>query len=484
MSSEKILSTHGVYSGLCHPLLNAAQCLALGTITALDTGRETLTERAGLALAQLALAVAPHARRIWVAAGTGGTAAIGLDAALHLLQWGKGVHVSTPLETTLLPVGMAHAVQRLSSAGATLSHHPPEDWDACIDAMLGIGLHDAPQNTYSDWIDIINTKKGCVIAADVPSGLMADTGATPGACVRATHTLTLLGLKPGLFTHHGRDVCGTVWFNALGTHAPMPPVAWLNPAPSVQPRRHASNKGNYGDVMVIAGMATMQGASILAARAALHGGAGRVYLGVPPQRLLHADGDLPADLMQRNVDTADVHGMTLVVGCGGGKEVSHMLPHWLSASTQLVLDADALNAIAACDALKDLVKQRVAHTTIMTPHPLEAARLLGCKVQDVQSDRLHAAQQLANRYHCTVVLEGSGTVVAAPSRTPHLNVTGNAKLAIAGAGDVLSGMMAAAWAHHADAWRAACEACYQHGALADGWPRAHALTASRLIEHM
>jgi hydroxyethylthiazole kinase-like uncharacterized protein yjeF len=151
-------------------------------------------------------------------------------------------------------------------------------------------------------------------------------------------------------------------------------------------------------------------------------------------------------------------------------------------SKHLVLDADALNAIAASADHQKLLQGRAGDTTVITPHPLEAARLLGCSVGEMQADRLRSAQLLANQFKCTVILKGSGSIIAAPDRVPHINPTGNGKLAIAGTGDVLAGMTGAALARHASAWKAACEACYHHGALADQWMKPTSLTASGLLE--
>jgi hydroxyethylthiazole kinase-like uncharacterized protein yjeF len=150
----------------------------------------------------------------------------------------------------------------------------------------------------------------------------------------------------------------------------------------------------------------------------------------------------------------------------------------------LVLDADALNAIARESALDERLVARAASgfQTVITPHPLEAARLLGLTTTQIQNNRLQAATQLAQRLRCTVVLKGSGTVIAALGRTPVINSTGNARLATAGTGDVLAGLVGAKLAGGHNAFEAACQACYQHGALADHWPMQHALTASALAK--
>ena len=151
-----------------------------------------------------------------------------------------------------------------------------------------------------------------------------------------------------------------------------------------------------------------------------------------------------------------------------------------------MLDADALNAIASDAALAQALADRApkAHATVLTPHPLEAARLLGTDTASVQSHRLAAAEQLAERFQCVVVLKGSGTVVAAPNQAPRINPTGNALLATAGTGDVLAGLIGAYWAAGPAPLDAAAEAVYAHGRAADTWPAEQALTASALAQRM
>ena len=160
-----------------------------------------------------------------------------------------------------------------------------------------------------------------------------------------------------------------------------------------------------------------------------------------------------------------------------------MLPRVLSTTRALVLDADALNAIAADTQLQTLLQARAARPgrqTVLTPHPLEAARLLGCDTARVQADRLAAAATLAQRFGCCVLIKGSGTVVAAPGRTPAINPTGNARLATAGTGDVLAGLIAARLAGGLDSFDAACAAAWVHGRVAQDWTDGTPLTAAAL----
>jgi hydroxyethylthiazole kinase-like uncharacterized protein yjeF len=225
----------------------------------------------------------------------------------------------------------------------------------------------------------------------------------------------------------------------------------------------------------------MSGAALLAASAALHAGAGRVFAALLDGGSLAVDTSQP-DLMLRPWDSLDLAAMSVVCGCGGGDAVRAVLPKVLSTARSLVLDADALNSIAADTQLQSLLQARCrrARATVITPHPLEAARMLGCTAVQVQADRLAASRELVQRFGCVVVLKGSGTVIAAPEVAPLINPTGNARLATAGTGDVLAGMIAARIAAGLPALEAAAGAVYTHGSAADNWPAGRPLTASAL----
>ncbi|MBT9506497.1 NAD(P)H-hydrate dehydratase [Rhodoferax sp.] len=450
----------------------------------------TLMQRAGLAVARLALATTPHAETIWVACGPGNNGGDGMEAAGHLQRWGKQVVVTWLGSLDKAPPDAASSCQRAMEACVMFADEPPQNYDLCIDALLGIGASNrAPEGRMAAWIALMNSTSAPVLAVDIPTGLHADTGALWHPCVNARHTLSLLTLKPGLFTAHGRDTSGTVWLDALGaghdaadTPIPRdPPTAWLSGAPKDLKRAHASHKGSFGDVAVVGGAIGMTGAALLAASAALHGGAGRVFVGLLDGGSMSVDTSQP-ELMFRPVNALDFKGMTVVCGCGGGESVGALLPRIFSTLSPVVIDADALNLVANDVQLQTLLvnrNKRLANT-VLTPHPLEAARLLGNSTAQVQHDRLSAAQQLAQRFGCTVVLKGSGTVLAAPDEVPVINPSGNARLATAGTGDVLAGMIGAQLAAGKSTFQAACDAVYQHGLLADKWPEDQPLTAGLL----
>ena len=472
-----------------------------------------LMARAGAAVARLARALAPHARGIWIACGPGNNGGDGLVAARHLLEHFRSNAVPPQLVVTLtgdpasLPPDAARALAEALAAGVTLSDAPPDTFDLGIDALLGIGARDAPRYRIREQLAHMHAAGGAVLAVDVPSGLMADSGVYLGPAPRAStaprHTLSLLTLKPGLFTADGRDLAGTVWLDPLETtpDARHPHQALLfgqdtRPAP----RPHAAHKGSQGDVVVIGGQdiahngAGMTGAAVLAARAALSGGAGRVYLGLLGENADAVRWDpVCPELMFRRVDlltqTRDLmQGATVVCGCGGGSAVVAVLPTVLSTAHSLVLDADALNRISEDSALRTLLLQRKQRglCTVITPHPLEAARLLGCSTAEVMGDRLAAAKALCESLGVICVLKGSGTVVVAPGELPHINSSGNPALATAGTGDVLAGWIGAALArdaHQTDArLQSVLAAVFAHGLLADRWvnQRDETLTAHRL----
>jgi hydroxyethylthiazole kinase-like uncharacterized protein yjeF len=379
----------------------------------------------------------------------------------------------------------------------------PDEVDLVIDALLGLGAARAPAGQLADAIESINRRSCPRLAVDLPSGLAADTGARAGATVIATHTLTLLTLKPGLFTADGRSHSGDIWFDSLGVDLAGrldAPDAWLGDAAAMQQLRpargHGGHKGRYGDVIAVGGAAGMGGALVLAARAALVGGAGRVFACPLDVSMPSFDGRMP-ELMWRprlwQNDPGSLESSTVVAGCGGGEAIRESLPVLLARSARLVLDADALNTIAADSTLQRLLTARAARgaPSVLTPHPLEAARLLGnADAGAVQADRLSAAQRLADQFACTVLLKGSGSVITAPAQVPVINPSGNARLASAGTGDVLAGWMAGLWSAAASRWPAASgfevaqAAAYTHGQAAQAGDASMPLPASALIEHL
>jgi ADP-dependent NAD(P)H-hydrate dehydratase / NAD(P)H-hydrate epimerase len=483
------------------PLWSAAATRSIEQAAALALPPHTLMQRAGLSVAKLACAIAPHARVIWLACGPGNNGGDGLEAAMHLRIWGREPIVTWLGDEVRCPPDALASFERAREAGVIFADAPPARWDMAVDALLGIGAKRAPDGVMRQWLEAMAQSAAPVLQVDVASGLDVDTGCWLSASptentinsiasraysmpatshfISQKYTLSLLALKPGLFTAQGRDACGEIWFDDLDVVGDgAAPTAWLSGAAqmALPQRLHASHKGSYGDVAVIGGASGMQGAALLAARAALLSGAGRVFVGL-------LGGEMPVDLFQpelmlRDVADLDFEGKTVVCGCGGGDMVRRVLPRVISSSQRLVMDADALNALSVDESLQTLLKARAAKNlpTILTPHPLEAARLLGLTTAQVQADRLKAAQTLADCFACTVILKGSGSIIASPDCIPAINPTGDARLATAGTGDVLAGMCGAFLAamHETDAHAVAQKACWAHGALVSDEPNSNA----------
>ena len=479
--------TQSIKSQPIWPLYNVAQTQAIERTAHANELPHTLMQRAGWACARLALAITPHARTIWIACGPGNNGGDGLEAAVHLKAWGKNPVVTWFGQSDTLPRDAQHAMARAHAAGVTIQTDIPANFDLVIDALLGIGAQRPPESAIADWLLAMQNSDRPVLCIDVPTGLLADTGEWQGPKLvngQERHTLSLLTLKPGLFTASGRDAAGQVWFNDLGITPNHMPSAWLQQTrQSDKAPAHNSHKGSLGDVMVIGGAPGMTGAAVLASLGALHGGAGRVFTGVLDETAGHSISAAHPVLMVRPATELDMSHATVVCGCGGGDAIRALLPRVLSSSQQLVLDADALNAIARDAGLQTLLRQRHARNkpTVLTPHPLEAARLHNTSTPQIQQNRLDAAQQMAEEFQCVVVLKGSGSVIAGPGQTPIINGSGNARLATAGTGDVLAGWIGAYMANGLSAWDASCQAIYLHGHSADNWPsEGPALDAARL----
>jgi ADP-dependent NAD(P)H-hydrate dehydratase / NAD(P)H-hydrate epimerase len=483
--------------------------------------RHTLMGMAGLNASRLAMSIAPHARSVWVACGPGNNGGDGLIAAIEIQTWmnstGGTVWVTFLGQEESLPSDALWALGAARSAGVVFSRPPPEQQiDLGVDAMLGIGISSKSHptaNPIPSTMAALRSQCETLLCVDTPSDLDAFTGSprwsniTPTNPAQRVHTLTFLTLKPGLLTGAGRDLAGTVWLDSL---QPIPHVTpqgrWLPKATKwpIKPRWHTSHKGSHGDVWVLGGQTTeggahMLGAIVLAGRAAASAGAGRVTLlpvgagqkdlpldPVHPELMIdHRPPPQPGQSLQRGV---------WVVGCGGGMAICHWLPAVLASSSPVILDADALNQIACSQDLRQSLQARKKSgaISVITPHPLEAARLLDTDTGCVQSDRISAAQALSDKFNCICVLKGSGTVIAGPDSLPQINGTGNANLATAGTGDVLAGLIGGVMAgldfspHSVDQWHKALgsvlQAVHAHGLAAETWPINRAFTTAALPE--
>jgi hydroxyethylthiazole kinase-like uncharacterized protein yjeF len=437
-----------------------------------------LMERAGLAAAELARERFLGAgRSALVLAGPGNNGGDGFVLARQLRQWWYRVTVVFTGDRDKLSDDARAALDAWLAAGGRIEAEVPRSivFDLVVDALFGIGLERDITGRYAELIGYVNDQPAPVLALDIPSGLQADHGRILGCGVRADCTLTFIALKPGLLTLDGPDQAGEVQVAELGldVEALLPARGRLiSPnilACALLPRPRNSHKGTFGNVGVIGGAYGMTGAALLAGRAALKLGAGRVYLG-----LLGADSPrldpVQPELMLRTAEQALElnHQTCLVVGPGLGQsaEARDVVRTALHREIPLVLDADALNLIGTDAELQQHCRRRTA-PTLMTPHPAEAGRLLQTPTARVQADRLGAALQLAPRYRAAIALKGVGTVCALPDGRWYVNPSGNPGMGSAGMGDVLSGILGALLAQGATDDLALLAGVCLHGAAAD-----------------
>jgi NAD(P)H-hydrate epimerase len=362
--------------------------------------------------------------------------------------------------------------QRLGLAYATAADVPPERYalegiDLIVDALLGTGVKDAPRGAYQEAIRRINAAACPVVAVDLPSGLDADTGAMPGEVVHAAHTVTFAYPKLGLLTFPGAERIGTLHIADIG-------FDWQRLAddiacrlltkeelrPYVKKRAADSNKGDYGHVAVIAGSQGMAGAPALVARGAQRAGAGLVTVlaaaCVQPMiaakldeqmtlALPDADGAVAAAAFDAIAHFAE-RATVLCIGPGlTTAPAAVALVQRLLAEIQkpIVLDADGLNALAQRPECLVGRPDDLRAPLILTPHPGEAARLLGTSIAAVQSDRIAAVRELARRFRAVALLKGRYTLISDPEGRVAINTTGNPGMATGGAGDTLTGILGA-----------------------------------------
>lgn len=459
------------------PICSVADIRAIETRAA----DQPLMDRAGLAAAAVARdMLADRRARVLILAGPGNNGGDAFVVARHLASWFFDVVICARDGGTHMPppAAAARAAWR-DCGGATVADWTDDrDFGLIVDGLFGIGLKRVIDEVYARWIAQANDSSIPILALDVPSGLDAETGVAQTPTVHARATATFIALKPGLVTLDGPDHCGAISVHRLDIadgHIPATAGSLLDwavlrtalPDALLRARRNV-HKGTYGTLGVVGGSDGMVGASLLAARAALYLGAGKVLVGLAaterpavdwqqPELMLRAAGEV----LERQLDA-----LVIGPGLGTGDRARHLLDGALRLATPLVLDADALTLIATDAALAAAVAARSA-PTVVTPHPAEAARLAGVETSDIQADRLEAALRMARRLNAAVVLKGAGTVLAYPGGRWAINGSGNPGLASGGTGDVLAGMLGALLAQGVVFDAALPLAVCLHGAAAD-----------------
>lgn len=426
-----------------------------------------LMERAGHAVFEAILMYFPQVRHVAVICGAGNNGGDGYVVARLLLQSGikVSVYAKEPDKNLEGDAGIAkHSF--VDVGGVVLSHQEflqldnQNEPDVIIDALLGTGISGDLREDSKQLIEMMNSASAPIIAVDLPSGLDPDSGAVKTLAIQALITVNFVALKQGLFTALGPDYCGRLLFSGLGIYEAfakvIQPSATTLSSKSIgsMPRRtQASHKGTFGHVLCFGGDLGMSGAIYLSGKAALRSGAGKVSIFCHPQNI-HSVSCLSAELMVRSATLTDDEMIkriqsvdVLVFGPGLGQSewskslFSQLMRCLKHRNIPMVWDADALNLFAQ-NMLDTEEKREVKHSWVFTPHPLEAARLLGCSVQEVNQQRTESARKIAQKFGVTCVLKGAGTIVSDRSRT-HINMSGNPGMATAGAGDVLTGIIAA-----------------------------------------
>ncbi|UCC15424.1 MAG: NAD(P)H-hydrate dehydratase [Gammaproteobacteria bacterium] len=417
------------------------------------------------------------AMRLTVFCGAGNNAGDGYVIARLALESGAGAEVLHLVDPDKLVGDAARAAADFSASGGTHRTFEPgmEIGDTVVvDALLGTGIDREVSGRFAEAVNAINAAECPVCAVDVPSGLSADTGQVLGVAVKADMTASFVGMKAGLLTGSGPACCGTVLYDSLG--APddvfegMPVKARRITGaelPTLLPHRPGdAHKGLYGHVLIIGGGPGMPGAARMAGEAALRAGAGLVSIATRPEHIAAIVAGRP-ELMCKGVETAaDLAPMlerATIVALGPGLGQSHwsrsLHEMAMASDLPLVVDADGLNLLAEAPAARG--------NWILTPHPGEASRLLRQDTASIQSDRFSAVTGLAERYLAVAVLKGAGSLVAAPGEGIALCDAGNPGMAVAGMGDVLTGLIAGIAAQIDDLYAAARLAVLVHGLAGD-----------------
>lgn len=416
-------------------------------------------------------------RPLLVVCGAGNNAGDGYVIARLATAAGSRAKVIYLVEPDTLKGDAARAATDYAAAGGTseaFDGQLPDDDSVVVDALLGTGLDRPVSGRFAEAVAAINAAGRPVVAVDVPSGLNADTGALMGSAVRADMTVTFVGMKCGLLTGRGPEFCGTILYDSLGV--PEEVFAGLDAKArritedearmALAPRPRDAHKGISGHVLVIGGGIGMPGAVRMAGEAALRAGAGLVTVATRVEHVAAVAANRP-ELMCVGVagpeDLASLLERATVVTIGPGLGQTEwavdLLGAVLGTGLPVVLDADGLNLLSEAPTDRG--------NWILTPHPGEAARLLGEDTETIQRDRFAAVAELASRYAAVAVLKGAGSLVSDPQGRIGLCDAGNPGMAVAGMGDVLTGVVAGLLAQTHDLWRAATVGVLLHALAGD-----------------
>ncbi|MCC5797213.1 MAG: NAD(P)H-hydrate dehydratase [Methylophaga sp.] len=465
---------------LPHALYTAEQTRSLDRTASeqYDLPASVLMTRAGTAALTQLISKWPKTKHIVVICGAGNNGGDGFELARQALSEAIQPTVFQFGDEKVMSAEALAAREHCLAAGINIQPFENDipECDLIVDALMGTGLNRPVEGALAQAIETINTasKQTAVLSLDIPSGLHADTGQALGCAVNATVTLSYIGLNVGLFTGEAADHCGQINFDSLGVPAAVydevPATAnrlsLHQYQPQLAPRKRTAHKGLFGHLLVVGGDHGMSGAVRMAAEAGARIGSGLTSVAT---RTTHAPfvTMMRPEIMSHGVETAEsikpllnaANAVTLGPGLGQRTWSRELFNQTIASSLPMVVDADALNL------LSDAAEYH--NNWILTPHPGEAARLLGSSTKAIQADRLAAIQELQKRYGGVVVLKGAGTLVCDGKAQIYLSDFGNPGMATGGMGDVLAGIIGGLLAQHFSLLDAACLGVVLHGMAAD-----------------
>ena len=437
-----------------------------------DIDEDSLMRRAGQAAWRRLLEIGPQAHRVLVLCGPGNNGGDGWVLAKHALDSGRDVRAlqlnGQPARAQ--PAQQMAAEYRDAGGKIEIFDGTLPSADIVVDALFGIGCNRGLAGDAALLVDAANASGIPILALDVPSGVDADTGNVPGTAIIATHTIQFIAAHKGLATGAALDYVGATFVAALdlpaACFADVPVAAEVLQPPQLLRRHRDSHKGRHGHVLAIGGDHGMGGAIVLTAEAALRSGAGLVSVATRTEHVSVLMTRRPEAMVHAVDHTRDVATLldradALALGPGLGQAAwGHALfDAAIATEKPCVIDADGLNFLAD--------SPRPVPFAVLTPHPGEAARLLGIDTVTVQSDRYAAARNLADKFGCAVVLKGAGSLIAASGRVTRVCMLGNPGMATGGMGDALTGVIATLLAQGLDAFDAASIGVWLHARAGD-----------------
>ena len=455
----------------------------------------TLMSRAGHVAFKLLQVRWPEAESIVILCGGGNNGGDGYVVAALAQEAGLQVELRYLMTPDRLKGDARTAFEWAERAEVSMAPYQSSELivgDLIVDALLGTGLRDEVHSDYYKAIVEINRTQLPVLAIDIPSGLDGDSGAAMGAAVEASVTITYIGIKRGMLTAVGRHHCGEIVFDSLGlpdeAFQQIQPVAELMSIDSFQPhppRNQSAHKGHYGHLLIVGGNRGMGGAVLIAARAAARMGVGLISVATHPDNVTAIQVALPEVMSHAIVGVEEVEPLlkratAVVIGPGLGSDdwAKALFEETLRRQIPLLIDADGLNLLAQVELPQEkeadlLSEQLNPKQWVLTPHPGEAARLLGVTIDEIESSRFESIERLVERYNATVVLKGAGTLVLSKGLIPSVCSHGNPGMASGGTGDLLAGVIGALMAQGEQLNEAAQYGVSLHSAAADIYVEQH-----------